>query len=472
MEPRGKDLSPKRIVVSDPMGSGAEFLQTHAARWNAQIISFPQAASAALDAARNGGDLVFLFRPDTLAPLERLRNDPHTRHIPILLAIGSLDDPERKLLAIVGADQILDYPFEEEKVLLWVEAALKKDFRRSGAQEYAQAKLHETGEAHWAGRVSWVSGTHLRFETDLLAAVGDEFPFGGALASVYGSDPLTARVLSASRDDVFYNHEVRLELELQLPHGRPNLSQLAGGTGGATAPEKFKIALISPRGFSMNQLADSIDNSRFAVRYIADLDRLGPILTHMHPALLIIDPDHPDLSDPMRAGSLTRAARQGLKILPLKTPTVRKFWEKLGPSCPTIEVPELTRGTGWDDLLANHALAHTGATDPNRAYIRRDHLFSHARLTTPVTLADITEVGGGVFLDWTVAEQARVRLSFPALGQAGIPAVYGRALRGARAKERLELAWMGVGDEERARRLRFFVHETIIASRRKEFEES
>ena len=62
------------------------------------------------------------------------------------------------------------------------------------------------------------------------------------------------------------------------------------------------------------------------------------------------------------------------------------------------------------------------------------------------------------------------RIEIPALTAARVLPLHGRALRASRKGERATMVWMGVGNEDEQKRLRFFVHETIMAIRRRELE--
>jgi len=460
----------KRILIADPGGETAKLLKEKSAELGAEVESFEQAALLALKAARGGADLVVICRPDSLAPLERLRNDPHTRHIPVLLSASTFKDQEHLLLAVVGADQIVDYPPEEEILLSWVRNALKRDFRRDAGQPFAEAKLREPGEARWPGRVSWVSGNKVRFETDLLVSEGDEFPIEGPLFSALGAAQAPARVLSRTRDDVFYNHDLRTLLEVRLPAGKPSLSDFARSYVQGIAPHKLKIAVVSRRGAALANFADAIDNTMYAVRWVPEIRDLASMLAHMKPALMVVDPENPDLADPMKAGALARAVKDGLRALPLSPPREARFWDRLGPGCPERNVPPLQQGSGWNELLETWAVPQNTVSDPSRVYMRRDHPFSHARLVTPCTLTSLTEAGGSVEVETALAEGARARIEIPALTAARVLPLHGRALRASRKGERAAMVWMGVGNEDEQKRLRFFVHETIMAIRRRELE--
>ena len=133
----------RRILVADPSGEGARLIQPQLEELKAEMTVFDNAALLTMDAARHGGDLIVIFRPDTLLPLERLRNDPRTRHIPVLLSCSTLDDDEKHYLALVAADQLIDYPAERELLLPWISGGRKRDFHRGRTEDFANAKLSD-----------------------------------------------------------------------------------------------------------------------------------------------------------------------------------------------------------------------------------------------------------------------------------------------------------------------------------------
>lgn len=469
---RGNAPKLARVFLADPVGDAARLVQSHAARLGAEIVVFEQAGLLAMEAARHDtAQLIVIFRPDSFAVLERLRNDGRTRHIPVLLCCAVGHEAERKFQALVASDQVLDYPFEEEILIGWIERALKGRFDRGMEQEFAQARLSEPTTAHFTGRVSWVSGNRVRFETDLVLPEGAEVPLEGPLVAKLGCESLTVRVLSRTRDDVFYNQDVRLELQCLREPGEPPLVAALDAEPRAVAPAKTKVGVISAPGSDISELVAALDPAKFAIRWIPTLERLSVTLGHLRPALLVVDPAHPDLEDAMRSGGVVRAAKE-LPVLPMTPRPAGKIWTRLGPGCPTLDVPPL-EPNAWSELVTAHARPDAGPQDPERRYVRRDHPFSHARIAVPATLAGISEVGCELGLEYALGDQARARIDVPEAGaKLGVQPLYGRVLRATAAKERAKFVWMGVGNEADGKRLRLYVQDTILAKRRKEFEES
>ncbi len=462
---------PKRILVADPVGDTGRIVTQHAADWGAEVRVFEQPGLLARSAAHAGADLCVIVRPESLEFLEKLHNEPQTRHIPLILCSGTLSgDPERAFLALDVANQVLSYPYDPAMLVPWIGNALKRDFRRGTGQEFAEARMRLDGTARWTGRVSWVSGNRLRLETDLVPAEGEELVLEGPLLRAVGEPSAVARVVSRSKDDLHYDREVRLVLDVQRARRGAPLSALVRGNAQYSAPGKLKIAVIAPSGNAVARLADAVDTAKFTLRWIESLEGLSPRLQKFKPALLVADPEHPDLHDTMRAGALVRAAKAGIPVLPLAAPGDARFWDRLGPLCPQRDVPPVEPQKGWTALLLRHAVQHETDRDPDRVFLRRDHPFSHARIVTPATLTSLTEAAGSVECPFALGERARARIDVPDLEAAGVKPLYGRVLRAARAKERAPIVWMGVGDEDAEKRLRFFVYEAIIAQRRKDLE--
>lgn len=463
----------KRILVSDPVGEAGAVVARHASDWNAEVRVFRQEGLLARHAAQHGADLFVVFRPDTLDFLERLHDDARTRHVPLLLvATELLRDPESAYAALACADQVISYPFEEAQLVPWIDAALRRDFRRGPGQEYAEARVRLPGTAHWTGRVSWVSGNRLRFETDLVLAEGEVLPFESPLLAELGESSAPARVVARSREDMHYNHEVRLVLELDRPKGAPPLSARVRGNPDYEAPGKLKVAVVTAEPENLRRFADAVDRERVAVRWIPSLDNFQQSMARHVPALLVVDPEHPQLEEPLRAGAVVRLTKNGPRVLPLSSPPSTRFWDRLGDACPGCDVPPLADGAEWTALVLRWAAPDATDADANRVFLRRDHPFSHGRLVAPATLVALTEATGAIESPYALGERARGRLELPGLADAGVPPLYARALGAARKGESAKLVWMGIGDEESERRLRFFIYETIVAARRRELEGS
>lgn len=464
---RGTRAKPPCILVADPAGYGAALVQAHAPRLGVEVIAFEHSARLAMHAGRHGADLVVFFTPTSFAALERLRNDGRTRHIPVLLCTNVGHDEERRFEALTAADQVVDHPFEAEVVVGWIERGLKRAFDRGIDLEFARARLSVEGEARWTGRVSWVSGNRLRFETDLYLPEGAELALEGPLVSALGVPKLDVRVIAQQRDDVFYYHAARYELQV-LP-GQPLPPGAFDVDPHAIAPAKVKIGVIGS-GARFADLCGALDTAKFAVRWIANLEGFGPKVAHLRPALIVADPAHPDLDDAMRAGSLVRISKE-IPVLPLTPRPAGKVWARFGPGCPTLDVPPLEPGA-WTDLVTRSARPLKEPVDPDRRYVRRDHRFSHARLVTPVTLVGLTEIGCEISCPFALGERARARIDIAPMIESGVQPLHARVLRAAKLDEPAKMVFMGIGNEDETRRLRLYVQDAILAKRRQEFEES
>ncbi len=457
-----------RVLLGDAGETTTAWLEAVAEKLDFELKTFPQPALLAAMAAKEGGHLVVIAEPSTLAPLERLRNDPRTRHIPVILLSRQLTDKEAQLNALAAANQILDYPPEQKALLSWVEQGLRGSFARNRVGEFQVARVDLPGEARWLGRVSWASHDRVRFESNIRLEEETRVELEGPLLDKAGLATGSFGVHSVRSEDVFYNHAFRHELVL----GRVlecGLGEIAEAEPLASAPRKRKIGLLCPRGPLLTQLAASVDLQRYAIRWIPKLEKLGDAVSHIDPAVLLVDPEHPEFEEPAKAGALLRLSLPKLPILPTSLPEETKLWEKLGERCPLLEVPELGDREAWTALLDKLSEEDLGELDPTRRYLRRDHRFSHARFVQPVELLEISEVGGTLRTDVAVAADARVRIDCPELLAEGLKPLHGRVLAAGRAGEPLQLVWMGVGGEVETTALRRMISEVIMTARREEY---
>ncbi len=466
--PRSESTRPYRLIVADAGGSITRLLEQNAEELQTNIAAFTQPELAADDAVTHGGDLIIMAEPRILDPLERLRNDPRTRHIPLILLSSRLNDAEKRFAALCHADQVLDHPIENELLIEWAGRGLRGQLERGNLLDYALARMNEAGESYWTGRVCWVSDHRLRFETDIVPEVGSIFPVAGPLMKAMGMQTCPTTVLTVSESDVFYNYGARLELE--IPENiRVSLREFCEKEGRCIARRKIKLGILCESGCGLARVASLLDSTRYAIRWIKSAVGIAASLKHLNPALLLVDPKHSDLADPVRAAALVRLPEGGIPILPLSTPDNERLWTRLGSRCPTSEVPDAEDAEAWAKLLGELLGDELTTQKQGRAYLRRDHLFSHLRMTIPCALNELSEAGGGVRTMCKVLTNARARFDIPALTDAGLQSLHGRALSGEKAEEKIKVVWMGIGGDREATRLRRFVSERIMAARREEY---
>ncbi len=471
-----------RILVSDAGGTTTRFLASRAEELGVEVIGVEQAATLVVKAAKEGADLVVVAQPASFAPLERLRNDPRTRHIPVILLASPTGDHEKDHLALVGTSQVLDWPYEENALLAHVRTYVGG--RRGGGisfHEYAIARVGEDVGLGWAGRICWVTRRRLRLETDVLLPEGSLQEIEGFLVRQLGRERLAVKVVSSTRDDVFYNHGMRSELEVldEVPddldplrdQSAVDLAAAVRSEKFAAAPRKRKVAVLCDRPGQMTRVAGRLDPRRWALRWVRSIDELAKALPHLNPVLLLVHPRLPDLSEPVAAGKLVRLTADGPPIVPLGPPGEEKVWEKLAARGTVLDVPDRDDAEAWSDLLERLAPEQDEAGD-ERVYLAREHRFSHAIVRGTGRLTSLCEVGATLELPLDVAVEARAHVVVPSLLSAGIPRLHGRVLETSPAKRPVRVAWMGVGGDRYQTLLRRHVQEIIMEARRREFQEA
>ena len=479
---RGEPTGPRppRILVSDAGGTTTRFLEARAEELGVEVVGVEQAATLAMMAAREGADLVVVAQPASFAPLERLRNDPRTRHIPVILLASPTGDHEKDHLALVGTSQVLDWPYEESALLAHVRTYLGSG--RGGGisfHDYAVARVSEDVGIGWAGRICWVTPRRLRLETDVLLPEGSVQELEGFLVRSLGRERVVVRVVSSSRDDVFYNHGMRSELEVldEVPDGLdPHRDQGAIDLAAAVRAEKFaaaphkrKLAVLCQRAVDMTRVASVLDPRRWAIRWVPSVERLAKDLAHLRPALLLVDPALPDLAEPLLAAKLLRVTADGPPVVPFGPPGEGKAWEKLAARGTPLEVPDPGDRDAWNDFLEER-VPPVDAGEEERVYLAREHRFSHAVVRGTGRLTSLCEAGATLELPVDVAAEARAHVVVPSLMATGLARLHGRVLEAAKAKNPVRMAWMGVGGDRYQTLLRRHVQEIIMEARRREFQ--
>ncbi len=479
-EPSG--AQPPRILVSDAGGTTTRFLASRAAELGVEVIGVEQAATLVVMAAREGADLVVVAQPASFAPLERLRNDPRTRHIPVILLASPTGDHEKDHLALVGTSQVLDWPYEESTLLSHVRTYLGGRRGRGGGisfHEYAVARVSEDVGLGWAARICWVTPRRLRLETDVLLPEGSVQEIEGFLVRALGRERLAVRVVSSSREDVFYNHGMRSELEVldEVPddldplrdQSAVDLAAAIRAEKFAAAPRKRKLAVLCERPAQMTRIAAVLDPRTWALRWIRSVEELAKALPHLAPSLLLVHPRLPDLAEPLLASKLLRATAEGPPVVPFGPPGEEKVWEKLAARGTSLDVPDTGDGDAWNELLDR--LAPFPDEDfPDRVYLAREHRFSHAIVRGTGRLTSLCEVGATLELPLDVAAEARAHVVVPSLLSSGIARLHGRVLETSPAKRPVRVAFMGVGGDRYQTLLRRHVQEIIMEARRREFQ--
>jgi hypothetical protein len=465
---RSGSSTPRAVFLSDPSGVVRTFVDGLAARLPLEVREFGQAGLLAATAAREGADLAIIAGPRSLAPLERLHNDPRTRGVPVLLITSELKDEEARFKALAITDQVLDFPPEESVLELRIEQLLADRETPAGLHDYATARLEHEATAHWASRVCWVSGSRLLLETDVELPESAEVPLAGPALAQQGLSAAWARVVSCGTEHLHYNHAVSLELELLE---RPDaLVEALRAEPHCQAAKKTKLTVVTDEPARLTAVAGAVDHTRHSIRWLRQLEGLAKHTVRFRPALILIDPTHRDLEGGGKFGALRKLQQPAPPVLPFEAPDDPAPWERLGERCPRVDPPPLEDGAAFAAMIDQLAEpGDAGPADEERIYLKREHRFSHARVAISARLSELSEVAGGVKFDVRVHAGGRLRLDVPDLQRTGIRPLYGRVLRTARPSERVQVLFMGVGGEAEARKLRSHVQGVIMEARRREY---
>lgn len=448
-----------------------EALEQIGPRLGLDVRRFNQAGILAATAAREGPDLIVIAGPRSLAPLDRLHNDPRSRGVPVLLITSELREEDARFKALAITSQVLDFPPEESVLELRIKQLLAERGSPSGLRDYATARLELEATALWGGRICWVEGNRLLLETDVELPEGTEGPLAGPVLAHHGLSATWARVVAMDTEDLHYDYTVNLELELvQSPDG---LTEGLRSDPHCQAHRKTRLCLLAEDPSRLGPVAACLDLTRYSLRWIRHLDALPKHASRMRPAAVLLDPEHPELQDRAKFGLLKRLPEPTPPLVPIVAPEERSSWERLGDLCATLEPPSLEDPNAFADLVdrvcGSQEPAEAEAEAGERIYLKREHPFSHARLSIPAKLVELSEVAAGVRFAQRVHAGGRLRLDVPELIHSGLQPLYGRVLETARPDERVQVLWMGVGGEAEARKLRSYVQGVIMEARRREY---
>jgi hypothetical protein len=453
------------VFLSDPSGVVTAFVDGLKERLPLEIREFNQPGMLAATAAREGTDLAVIAGPRSLAPLERLHNDPRTRGVPVLLITSDLRDEEARFKALAITDQVLDFPPEQTVLELRIEQLLADRETPAGLHDYATARSEHEASAHWASRICWVSGSRLLVETDAELEPGAEVPLSGPALARNGLPAAWARVVSRETENVHYNHAVSLEMEmLERPEA---VIEGLNAEPHCKAKRKTRLTVVTDDAARLTKVAGLVDHTRHSIRWVRQLDGLGKHVARFRPAVILVDPAHHQLEDPAKFGVLRQLKSPAPPILPIEPPEETAPWERLGDRCARLEPPE--EAEAFTALIDELTGPDDQAEEENRLYLKREHPFSHARVTIPAKLVELSEVCGGVRFGCRAHAGGRLRLDVPELQRLGLQPLYGKVLRTARAGERIQMLFMGVGGEAEARKLRSHVQGVIMEARRREY---
>ncbi|MBS0325589.1 MAG: response regulator [Proteobacteria bacterium] len=227
-----------RILIVDDEPFNVDYLEQELDDLGYDTVSAGDGA-AALEAVRGEKpDLVLLdiMMPvmDGFAVLERLKADPSTRDIPVVV-ISAMSDLASIVRGItLGADDYLPKPFEPVLLHARIGAGLERKLRRDREIEYLQAVERLTGAAKSVQDATYDEAT--------IAPVAARDDALGNLARMFGG---MVREVAA--------REQRLKQQLrQLQHDLDERNAAAAESAAAWVPMDRRIALIEGRELSGN----------------------------------------------------------------------------------------------------------------------------------------------------------------------------------------------------------------------------
>jgi len=174
------------ILVADDQAANRELLEELLSAQEYKVISVPDGAAAVEELARTRIDLVIL---DVMMPrmngfevCEKIKNNPETYLIPVIM-ITSLSDKQDRLEGIkVGADDFLSRPVDRTELLARVQSLLKLK-QRTDELEQAEAVLfslarsiegkdpYTHGHCERLAQYSALLGEHLKLSEEQLVAL-------------------------------------------------------------------------------------------------------------------------------------------------------------------------------------------------------------------------------------------------------------------------------------------------------------
>ncbi len=128
---------PKLLIVED-MESVVTLLRTILEREGFEVVSAQDGLEALEAVRREKPDLLLLdlILPglDGLEVLRRIRNDPQTAHLPVIILSGKEEERDKVIGLEIGADDYVTKPFQANELV----ARIKSRLRRSATTEPAR----------------------------------------------------------------------------------------------------------------------------------------------------------------------------------------------------------------------------------------------------------------------------------------------------------------------------------------------
>src|ERR1700730_12885012 len=174
------------VLVADDQAANRELLEELLTPQGCKVVSVPDGAAALEELARTQVDLVLL---DVMMPrfngfevCEKIKNNPETYLIPVIM-ITALSDKQDRLEGIrVGADDFLSRPVDRTELLARVRSLLKlkqrtDELERAESVLFTRARSIEGKDPYTHGHCERLSaysarlGEHLELSEDQLIAL-------------------------------------------------------------------------------------------------------------------------------------------------------------------------------------------------------------------------------------------------------------------------------------------------------------
>ena len=193
----GRERTPRVLVVEDERDV-AELLRYNLAREGFDVIVAPHGADALRFAREQQPDVILL---DIMVPqmngwevCRRLKEDPETRPIPIIMVTGRAEEGDKVLGFELGADDYVTKPFSPRELVAHVRAVTRRAKHAAIAERPVQLRAgeleinRERFEVRMKGRLVELTRKEFELLATLVAAPGRVFGREELLDLVWGRD--------------------------------------------------------------------------------------------------------------------------------------------------------------------------------------------------------------------------------------------------------------------------------------------
>ena len=187
-----------RVLVVEDERDVAELLRYNLTKEGFDVVVSPHGADALRAAREQQPDVVLL---DIMVPqmngwevCRRLKEDPETRAIPIIMVTGRAEEGDKVLGFELGADDYVTKPFSPREVVARVRAVTRRSKQAASAERPVQLRAgeleinRERFEVRMKGRLVELTRKEFELLATLVAAPGRVFGREELLDLVWGRD--------------------------------------------------------------------------------------------------------------------------------------------------------------------------------------------------------------------------------------------------------------------------------------------